>query len=509
MFSRQRAFLLALSVFWSSIAWAAERFAIVLGSNRGASGRPNLWFAESDAEHFAKTLTELGELPQERIALIRDGSLRDFRAAFDRTETELAKVHNAGKRSILLVYFSGHADPEGLELRDEHLSYEELRGWVTRSRADVKVAIVDACDAGTLTQVKGARASPAVSFPLPGDDSVEGVAFVASTAAGESAQESAALGGSFFTHHLEVAMRGAGDADGDGRVTLAEAFRYASGQTVSGTFGTQAGPQHPTYALRMSGRGDVVLADLRRADAHLILPADSGARYILRGPDGLVAELEGGSTPLSLALPRGDYSIERRRGKDRQVAQLALAKGATENLPAMGPLGYELATRKGGARNLEVFAGLALAGPAIAGPTLGADIARFGWAPAIRLGAGYSLGHWNLRLRLEYVQSFVKIANQNIGFRSFSGVLMALFPVIRVPVRVELGPEIGYTRCTGTFGSDHCFKPGEAQAGIATAISVPLGPIRLRLEGDMQLLHLSPASAYPVISTALVGSYPF
>src|ERR1700687_3453849 len=144
-------------------------------------------------------------------------------------------------------------------------------GWGARP-SPVTRASVEACDAGTLTQVKGARASPAVSFPLPGDDSVEGVAFVASTAAGESAQESAALGGSFFTHHLEVALRGAGDADGDGRVTLAEAFRYASGQTVSGTFGTQAGPQHPTYALRMSGRGDVVLAGLRGAGAHLILP---------------------------------------------------------------------------------------------------------------------------------------------------------------------------------------------------------------------------------------------
>src|SRR5207253_3195573 len=83
---------------------------------------------------------------------------------------------------------------------------------------------------------------------------------------------SAAIGGSFFTHHFEVGLRGAADSDGDGQVTLAEAFRYTSVRTTSGTAATEAGPQHPTYDIRMSGRGDVVLADLRRAEATLRLP---------------------------------------------------------------------------------------------------------------------------------------------------------------------------------------------------------------------------------------------
>ena len=70
-----------------------------------------------------------------------------------------------------------------------------------------------------LTQAKGARAEARVDFALPVDD-VRGTAFIASTAVGEAAQESQALGGSFFTHHLETGLRGAADADGDGLVTL-------------------------------------------------------------------------------------------------------------------------------------------------------------------------------------------------------------------------------------------------------------------------------------------------
>ena len=49
-----------------------------------------------------------------------------------------------------------------------------------------------------------------------------------------TAQESAAIGGSFFTHHFELGLRGAADADGDGQVTLAEAFRCI-GEAKNGT----------------------------------------------------------------------------------------------------------------------------------------------------------------------------------------------------------------------------------------------------------------------------------
>ncbi len=492
-------------------ARAAERFAIVIGSNEGSVGRAKLWFAEEDAEHFAKTLMELGELPKENVTLLRAASVLEVREAFQRTEAKVKKSRASGKHAVLVVYFSGHADPVGLEFRDEQLGYGELRSLVTRSLAEVKIAIVDACDAGALTQLKGASAAPTVSFPLPGEETVEGVAFVASTSAGEAAQESAVLGGSFFSHHLEIALRGAGDFDGDGRVTLAEAFRYASQRTTSGTFGTQAGPQHPTYSLRMSGRGDVILSDLRRAEAHLKLPADPRAQYILRGPGGFVAEVPGAQTPFELALPAGDYTVERRSPTERKSAQVSLLKGATQELPPLGPIEYEVASRKGGPRSFEVFAGPALAGPALGGPDnkVGLD-AYFGWAPGGRAGVAYKLGEWRLRLHLEYIQSYVDINSEHKGFNSLSTVGAGFLSLLRTPIQLEVGPELGYVRCFGDYGKfDHCYRQQDATAGIGAAVSLPLGPFKVGVEADAALLHLNPAAAYPTVNMAVVGSYSF
>jgi hypothetical protein len=259
-------------------AHASARFAIVAGNNQGATGRTKLWFAERDAERFARALRELGDFSDDRVTLLKSPDAGEWRKALESAVQRIAQARAAGEHPLLVVYFSGHAGAAGLELGDDRIPYDELRAALARSGADTKVAIVDACEAGELTQVKGVRVDPTVNFALPADDTVQGTALIASTAVGEAAQESAAIGGSFFTHHLEIALRGAGDADGDGRVTLAEAFRYTAARTVAGTATTQAGPQHPTYDFRMAGRGDVVLADLRRGEGTVMLPPDSGAQ---------------------------------------------------------------------------------------------------------------------------------------------------------------------------------------------------------------------------------------
>ena len=82
-----------------------------------------------------------------------------------------------------------------------------------------------------------------------------------SSAAGEDAQESDALGASIFTHHLVSALLGAANRDRDGRVTVAEAFAYAADRTLAATVLTLPGPQHPTYRLEIGGRDDLTLTE--------------------------------------------------------------------------------------------------------------------------------------------------------------------------------------------------------------------------------------------------------
>lgn len=451
---------------------ASSRFAVVVGQNHGAPGQPALWFAERDAERFSRTLLELGDFDADRVVLLRGESLARVREALVGAEARMAAARARGERPLLVFYFSGHADAQGLELGSERLSFGELRERISSSSAEARVAIVDACEAGLLTQVKGATAAPGLDFPLPADDAVRGTAFVASTAVGESAQESARLGGSFFTHNLEIGLRGAADADGDGLVTLGEAFRYTAAQTLSGTLATQAGAQHATYDFRMSGRGDVVLADLRRADARLVLPRDPDASFVLRGPGSLLAEVAGGAKPVTLAVPAGHYRVERRASAGLAQAELDLAQGATESLPPLAPTRYELARAKGGPKPGLVFAGAGVF-------TLG--LPGFGAAPEATLGVRKELGPIGLRLRLDYAWKNARdprLGTYSVGY--VGGAVAALYPLNASRVLLEAGPELGYGYASQRLsGNGRGFGSSVLWGGAAAMLTVPFGPLRL------------------------------
>ncbi len=467
----RRALLLALLL--PAQAAASARFAVVVGSNVGAPGRPRLWFAEKDAERFRRALVELGDFQEEHTMLLRGVGAPRVREALAATEREMAAARRAGEHPLLVFYYSGHAASGGIELGSDRLSFDEIRSLVTGSSADAKVAIVDACEAGLLTQVKGASPAPALDFPLPSDESVRGTAFIASTAVGEAAQESAAIGGSFFTHNLEVALRGAGDADGDGLVTLAEAFRYTAAQTLAGTVPTLSGPQHATYDFKMSGRGDVVLSDLRRADARLKLPRDPGAIFVLHGPMSILAETAGGEKPVTLALPAGRYHVERRAPEGRAAADLVLDRGETLDLPTLEPTRYELARAKGGPKPGLLFAGVGAA-------TIG--LPHFGVAPAARVGVRKEIGPIGLRVRLDYVGKSVDDAGVRYDLTYVGGAAAALYPLNTARVLVEAGPEVGYGYAWQRLDNRLSFGSPVLWAGVAAMVTAPLGPARVGVD---------------------------
>lgn len=465
--------------FAGAAATAPERFALIIGDNQGAEGVPRLWYAERDADLFSSALIELGDFAPDRMVVLRGATLAAVRDALVRLEAQVGATQAAGTGAMLLVYFSGHADELGLQLGEDHLTYTDLRQAIARSQAAVKVAIVDACGAGALTQVKGTRVDPSIRFLLPGEDHVEGTAFVASTAVGESAQESAQLEGSFFTHHLRAALRGAGDADRDGRVTLVEAFRYAASRTTAGTTATQAGPQHPTYAIHMSGRGDVVLSDLRRAETRLTLPANPSARYFLRGRAGLF-EIPGGAAPVTLALPAGEYEVARHAGGLRETGTVALAAGGSVDLPELRPAPFVTARSKGGDRPWELSLGARVENGVL--PLFGAGLGG-------ELGLRYAFPRFFLRARFAFLQK----ARPSLGsydFRSYGVQLAALLPCQRGPLRLEAGVDLGYSWDTQMFRGE-TLAAGEGTLGALGSVSLPIGSVRIGLEVDGRAHALS------------------
>jgi hypothetical protein len=485
-------------------ASGASRFAVVAGNDRGDVGRPKLWYAQKDAERFHHALLELGDFDAGGTVLLEGKGPRELEAAVRALEVRILRAKAAGERTLLVVYYSGHASSGGLEMGTEKLPFDALRALVQASPADAKIAIVDACEAGLLTQVKGATAVPAIAFALPGDDAVKGTAFIASTAVGESAQESAALGGSFFTHHLEIALRGAGDADGDGRVTLSEAFAYTSARTAQGTSGTQTGTQHATYDFKMSGRGDVVLADLRRAEAHLLLPPDAGAVYVLKGPAGLFAEVPGPATEMQLAVPAGRYRVERRGRDGRAWAEIGVERGRTTALPRLEPTRYEMARAKGGPKPGLLYTGVGVSW---------VGLPNFKAAPTARIGLRKEVGPVGLRLRIDYANaSGLRDQWLEYDYQFTGGALAGLYPVNRGRVLLEAGLEGGYGYAQQTLPDRRTFSSGVATAAAAFMLTAPVGPVRLGLDATVggQLMKLNDQrTVKPAASVAFLALYGF
>jgi len=448
------------------------RVAVVAGMNQGAAGRPKLWFAEKDAERFERALLELGDFSPDGVELLRGPTAATFREALARAEARVQAARAGGERTLLLIFYSGHAGAGGLEFGADRVGYDELKSAAASSSAEAKVVVVDACEAGALTQVKGARAEARLDFALPVDE-VRGTAFIASTAVGEAAQESAAIGGSFFTHHLEVALRGAGDADGDGRVTLAEAFRYTSQATVSDTSATRTGAQHPTYDFRMSGRGDVVLADLRRAEAKLLVPVDPGALYVLRGPRGLTAEVPAGATELALALPAGDYAVERRSREGRALGKVSIARGETRALPHLVPTRYEVARSKGGPLPTEIWVGAGLQTTGLPGSTA---------LPGFRLGLRREAGPLALVVHADYAVGDVTDQGLTYGYTRAGGGLSALLPIVGGRALLEGGLDVGGGWNSQALPDGRHFETADLTTGLALRGSMPLGPLRAALD---------------------------
>jgi hypothetical protein len=291
-----------------------RRFALVVGVNDGGAGRARLRYAGTDASAFSDVMAELGGVSREDLILLREPTRAGFLEAMETLRVRIGAASGRGARAELLVYFSGHSDETGLIFGKEKVTYPEFRARIDAAPAKIRLAVVDACASGALTRLKGGSRLPA--FSVDQSSNLSGYAFLTSSSGAESAQESDRIRASFFTHFLLTGLRGGADRNLDGKVTLGEAYEFAFQETLSQTEGTQAGAQHPSYDMRLTGTGDLVLTDLRGTSAGLVLDSKLRGRIFVRGASGaLVAELQ--KQPgkrVELGLEPGNYDLSLDRG---------------------------------------------------------------------------------------------------------------------------------------------------------------------------------------------------
>ncbi len=326
-------FLATLSLALTT-AWAEggpHSYALLVGSNQAGPGQQPLQYAVQDALRVRQVLVELAGFEAQDIQLIEDPSADDLLQSLDALAGRLA-VHAAQEEDALVIfYYSGHAKAQGLELGADDLPLEALEARLEALPADFTLAVLDACQAGAISGVKGA--TPATDFSHNASEGLRtrGMAVMASSTGAELSQESAELEGSYFTHHLVSGLRGAADQDHDGRVTLAEAYAYAYDRTLVSTAATAVGRQHVTLETHVAGKGEMVLTRPGEASAHLRLPAEMAADLLIyRSQDRSVsAELhKAEGSPLRVGLIPGAYEAMLREGEDLYRCEFEVEEGA-------------------------------------------------------------------------------------------------------------------------------------------------------------------------------------
>jgi len=302
--------LIIFPVFSQNQPAGLKRFAIFAGSNDGGMERIQLEYAETDAMSMYNVLSEIGGLSSNDTIIVTDPGPAELYSAFEEMKTLIENEKNNSRRTEFFFYYSGHSDDMGILPGGELFNYSVLREKIDSMGTDVKVAVLDSCSSGSFTRLKGG----VKKAPFLIDESVDtkGHAFLTSSSENEAAQESDMIEGSYFTHYLISALRGAADNTQDGTVTLNEAYSFAADETLARTTSSLAGAQHPSYSINLTGSGDLVLTDLREVISFIAIDKELDGRIFFRDDsDRLVIEFrKRAGIPVSLSLPGGVYQVD-------------------------------------------------------------------------------------------------------------------------------------------------------------------------------------------------------
>lgn len=309
--SRWAIALVALSAPSVAVADASERaapalFALVIGCNTTHDPEvPVLRYADDDAIQNARLLGQLGA----SVVLLTDpdGESRALhpdlqatsptKAALLSAMAELNRMMQAareqGKRPVFYFFYSGHGDVRNAQgqvtLADSVLSRDEFLRLLRSSGAAVNHVVIDACKSyffvfergsgGTRSQVRGSLTDGTRAVPA-------NTGIFLSTSAATDSHEWEAFQGGIFSHEMRSALRGAADADGDGRVSYEE----TAGFIWNANRAIPSSRYRPQFFFRPAAAGSepgASLADLRGAKGdRFVMQARAGRRAFVEDGQG-------------------------------------------------------------------------------------------------------------------------------------------------------------------------------------------------------------------------------
>ena len=344
---------------------AVATYALVVGSNAAGPGQTELKYAEDDARRVGAILTELGGYTSGSVDVVVHPTPDILRQRLDQLAARVKADTAAGRQVRVFFYYSGHARATAIDLGPAPLPLAELRQRLFSVPAALTVVVLDACQSGAFSRVKGATPAADFSFNSRQQLGATGTAVLASSSDSELSQESEQLRSSYFTHHLLVGMRGAGDGNNDGSVSVDEAYRYAYHQTLIATAATAVGGQHVSLEVDLKGHGEVPLSFPRAATRAITLPASLEGQTLVQDKraKAVVAETyKARGKAVRIAVAPGDYEVIVRHGG--RLSRCQLASGGEVDLARCTSERIVVEATKGGGfeRPLRVTLGATLGG---------------------------------------------------------------------------------------------------------------------------------------------------
>jgi Peptidase C13 family len=152
----------ALLLLSSQVAVAAEsvRLVVSLGSNYGRPDDVVLQHAEDDARRVKDVFVELGGVEPGRAVVLTRPTAAQVREKFAEVTGRVVELKASGRSVQLMVFATSHGRNGVLHLTGSDLPVAELRELASKTGAELRVVIVDACESGLREERACVRARP-------------------------------------------------------------------------------------------------------------------------------------------------------------------------------------------------------------------------------------------------------------------------------------------------------------------------------------------------------------
>ncbi|MEW6114093.1 MAG: caspase family protein, partial [Thermodesulfobacteriota bacterium] len=238
-----------------------DLYAVIVGLSKYKNPKiPSLKLAAKDATDFAKFIETQEQLFRKTRVFLRTNE--------NAGKTELEKylfyeLRQAGKDDTIVLFFSGHgavdpkrpgefffltydADPEYLEATALNMTGLRFLRSLDCPRV---VMIADACHSGGFTDWQARSSVIPLKLFLRDFTSSSGRVIITSSRPDEYSLEGSRMDNGVFTHFLIEGLKGAADKDGDGVISVKEAYDFVYDRTRAAT----GGAQHPQFTGSVEG----------------------------------------------------------------------------------------------------------------------------------------------------------------------------------------------------------------------------------------------------------------